>query len=290
MKFLKFVLFVILSSLIFWFVILININTYFSTSDFTKKFMEESNAYSAIAIGLRDNLAANTAEGSKEAVLQFAGDAIDEATVKQFLNNIIDQFFAIAHKPKAERKIAIPYSMIGQKISALAGVKNFDIMSDPQAKAYLTDKEIDLSNNPFVSTFANLKKLLLIYGGLILLFTILMLLGGTWPQRLRWLGFSFFLPALASAAGVLMFYLAGSTSLFQNAAKSMGLRDDRFVIAGGKIIAIFWTYQKGFYIAATIILFVISIVLLILSRQRKSDAEKMDLGQKSTTELPPVVK
>lgn len=290
MKFLKFILFLILSSVIFWFVILVNIHTYFSTPDFTKKFLEESKAYSAIAIGLRDNLAVNTAEGSKEAVLQFAGDAIDEATVKQFLNNIIDQFFAIAEKPKAERKITIPYSMIGQKINTLAGAKNFDIMSDPQAAQYLTNKEIDLSNNPFVSTFANINKLLLIYGGLIVLFTVLMLLGGSWPQRLRWLGVSFLFPAIASIAGVLMFYLAGTTEVFQNAARSFGLQDDRFVIAGGKVIAIFWTYQKGFYITSSVILLAISIVLLILSRSRKSDVEKMELGKKPETTLPPVTK
>jgi hypothetical protein len=290
MKFLKFVLFLILSSLIFVFIALLNINAYFSTSDFTKKFLEESKAYSAIAIGLRDNLALGVEEGNKDAVLQFAGDAIDEATVKQFLNNIIDQFFTMAGKPKAERKITIPYSMIGQKISALSGANNVDIMSDPQVKQYLTDKQIDLSGNSLISIVSNIKRLLLIFGGLIVLFTVLMLLGGSWSQKLKWLGFSFLLPAIATLVEVLIFFLAGGTDFFQKIAKSFGLEDDRFIIAGGKIIAIIWTYQKAFYITTTIILLIISIVLFIVSRQRKSDVEKMNLDKKPETTLPPVTK
>lgn len=274
MRFIKFLLFIALSTAIFSFITLLNLKIFFTSPDFTKKLLRDSNAYSLISVGIRDNLSKTIAEeGAQDALSEVTGDALDEMTVQGFLEDIVDRFFIMVNSPAEERFMTVPYSAIGNKITTLAGAKGLDLAQFPEAQKYLEDKDFDFSKSPLISALANIKRNLLINGGVVLLLMILMLLGGSWGQKMKWLSFSVMMPAFAALFELLFYFLAGSTEFFETLAKNTGLEDQRFILGFTKVISIIWNYQKTFYIVVTSVLFFVSIFLLIIARLGKTQSQ-----------------
>ena len=274
LKVLKFPIAILLSLVVLMLIGTINLKMFFSSPDTAKSFLNKSGMYPLVAVGVRENLLkADVPAGQKGAFLEVANSVLDEGTVKIFVEDIIDQFYANIKNKTSDPKLVIHLSSLSEKMKGALLDPNKALIDQMPA---ITDRTVDLKQNPFYVTVANLDRTFLYLLVGIVMFSLILLLGDKWSGKLGWFSFSAIFAGLLSGLLTLLFYFGLSERIIQNIIAKAGFEDQKFVLGVKKLILLIADYEKGFYLVATIILFSLFIIFLIVSRLLKKSPDKSE--------------
>lgn len=272
MKIIRFVLMLLAALSIFLFVSFFNIKMLFSSSDMAKKLLNESNIYPVVAAGIRDNIVkyAQVSIG-QESLIEVVNNAITENDLKLFVEDFTDQFYKVVNKQTDEKKLTLHFGWLKEKVNSEIN-KNTELSQTVDMDNVLSDKEIDLSSNPFVSLLIHVNDYLIGFGTAVIVFLLLLLLSGTWSQKLIWLGATFIVSGVAFIGELAIYYFGISQKALENLAKETKFEDIKFLLGVQKLITSIFDYQKVYYIVVTASLIVLGILLIVIGRLiRKHD-------------------
>lgn len=272
MKFIKFILLLLASLSIFCFVSFLNIKLLFSSADMAKKLLNESNIYPVTSAGIKDNIV-KYAEipVEQEKLIEVVNSAISEEDLKFFVEDFTDQFYNVINKKTGDKKIILHFAWLQDKVNNEIN-KNKELAKALNINNILLDREIDLSTNPFVLTLIHINDYLIGFGVAAIVLLLMLLLSGTWSQKLVWLGTTFIISGVAFIGELLIYYFGISEQAIINMAKETNFEDTKFLLAVQKLINSIFNYQKGYYLIVTVGLIALGILFIIISRfVRKHD-------------------
>jgi hypothetical protein len=277
MKIIKLLLTILLATSLFIFVSFLNLKLLFSSADKAKSLFRESNLYSLVATGLRNNLSEQKdLPMDKGEFLEFSNEAITEDAVQSFSEDYIDQFYSIINTPGKKLAITLHFSSLRENVSQIM-VKN-NAQNTPEINKYLADREVDLSKNQFVVVLANLNKELLISLAASLVFAGLLLISGSWSSKFIWIGTGFILAGATFLTETLFYYFGVSEAMIKKVVEVSSLEDEKFVLAAKKLVLTVAESQRSFYLITTIIFIVLCTVFIVVSRllKRKDVSSPID--------------
>lgn len=276
MKFIRFILLILISISIFGFVTFFNAKMLFSSSDTVKGFLNESNIYPVAAAGIRDNIVkyAEVPVGQSE-LIEVVNSAITEADLKLFVEDYTDQFYNVVNGKTGSKKITLHFVWLRDKVADKIN-SNKELKQAVDINNVLSDRELDLSSNSFVSMLIHINNFLIGFGIAIIVFILLLMLSGTWSQKFIWLGAAFIASVTAFIGELAFYYFGISEKAIVNLAKMSNFKDEKFLIGVQKLITIIMEYQKFYYASITIGLVILGIVLIIIGRSLKKHDMKME--------------
>ena len=279
MSFLRFILLVLTSIAIFFFVTAINIMLLFSSSDMVKKIFSDSNLYPVVAAGIRDNIVKYAqVPVDQNQLIEIVTAAISEQTVKSFVEDTTDQFFTAIKTKEGKPKITVHLSsfrdLVASKIGSEKDIAQLNKALGEENKEFnintaLADRDVDLSKNPFVMLLVNIHKYIIGFGIAALVLIILLLLSGTWTVKLIWLGATFIVSGFAFVGELLLYYIGLSDKTITKLAEMSNFTDEKFILGVKKVLFTITDYQKIYYLSITIGLVVLGIILIIIGKSLK---------------------
>lgn len=274
MKFIKFIVLLLASFSIFVFISTFNVKLLFSSSNTAKSLLNESNLYPIAAAGIRDNIVKFTeAPVDQEDLIEAVNNVITDRDVKFFVEDFIDQFYAIVKSQTGEKRITLHFAPMGDKIKSEIS-KNKELAQAAGVKDVLSDREVDLSGNPFVLTLIHIDDYLIGFGIAAIVFLLLLLFSGAWSQKLIWLGVSLIIPGIVFVGELAIYYFGISQGVLENLSKETKLEDARFLMGVQKLISSILDYQKTYYLIVAVILVVLGVLFIAIGRLFK----KHDVG------------
>lgn len=276
MKFLKFILLLLASLSIFLLVTFINVKVLFSSSETAKNFLNQSNIYPVATAGIRDNIVKYAQVPIDQGqLIEIVNNVITESDLKNFVEDFTDQFFNVVNGKTKAKKITLHFTWLKDKVvNQIKGDKEFSELI--KQNNFLTDRELDLSSNSFVTILVHINDYIIGFGVATFVFLLLLLLSGTWSQKLIWLGATFVVSAFAFVGEIIIYYFGVTEKVIANLAKATNFKDEKFLIGVQKLITVIMDYQKVYYMTVAVSLIVLGIALIIIGRSLKKHDMKMD--------------
>ena len=291
MGFLRFLLLLLISICLFFFVSFLNLKIIFYNVDTAKKILNDSNLYPVAAAGIRDNIvkyAEIPVDQSK--LIEIVNSSITEADLKYFVEDYTDQFYALVNGKDKDGKITLHFTWLRDKVTSQVG-NNKELTQIMNENNVLTDRETDLNSNAMLKVLIHLNSYLIGFGIATLFFIGLLLLSGSWAQKLIWLGATFLVSGIGFIGELIFYYFGMSKKVLELLAKQSGLQDQQFLIGVQKLITAVARFQRIYYLIVTASLIFLGIVFIIIGNLIKpqvSTAPQIEPAAPEKAPSPPV--
>lgn len=258
----KFLFLILLSSIVV-FVFYLNLKIIFLSPEHTKKFINNSKAYSVISVGLKENIVSQLNLTKNAPQVAPAIEAIvSEDSVRKLFDGIIDQVFVLIKSPSKDPKIVIKLSDF--KIQIHNAVPSSIPTDFGEIDKTLSDQTMDLGDNPVAKFLLKSNQIFVISGITLLLSLILLLLFDSWPVKIKRIGKALFVAGLVVLPVAFIFFSGLPKMLFNKAQESLSLSDSNFLLGLRGIVDHISQYEKNYYITAVAVLLIAGILLFIL--------------------------
>ncbi len=265
MKFIRFILMVLVATAIFFFVNFLNVKLLFSSTDTAKKILKQSDIYPAAAAGIRNNIVKYAQLPDNNKLIEVLNNSVTEESIQNFIEDFADQFFATIKPGNKYPHITIHFSWLRDKV-------NNEIIKDPELKKtanidqMLADRNLDLSKNIFVKILININKYLLGSGLAIVFFSGLLFLSGNWSQKLAWLGAAFIISTFVLIVEISFYVYGMNEKTVDYLAQLSEFKDEKFIAGVKKLIIELSGYQKNYYIISAVGIFILGIIIVIIAK------------------------
>lgn len=276
MAFLRFILLLLVSLSIFLLVTFVNVKMLFSSPDRAKTFLSDSNIYPVAAAGIRDNIVKYAEVPVDQGkLIEIVNSAVSEADLKIFVEDFTDQFFNVIKGKDKDKKITIHFASLKDKvINQIGGDKEYKALI--KENDFLNDRDVDLSKNTFVSILIHINDYVIGFGIATLILILLLLLSGTWAQKLVWLGATFIVSAITFFGELIIYYFGITQKAIEAIAKETNFKDEKFLLGVQKLITSMMDYQKVYYTSVTVGLLILGIALIIIGKSLKKPNVNME--------------
>lgn len=273
MGFVRFILLLLISISIFFFVSFLNLKIIFSNAETAKKIINDSNLYPVVAAGIRDNII-KYAElpVNQNQLIEVVNSAITETDLKIFVEDVTDQFYALVSGKDKDGRITIHFASLKAKVMNRLG-NSKELTQVVNENNYLADREVDLTTNSVLRVLIHLNTYLISFAIATIVFIVLLLLSGSWAQKIIWLGATLLVSGIAFIGELIFYYFGLSQKVLETLAKESGLKDERFLLGVQKLITSVVSFQRIYYLIATACLVVIGVALIIIGNLIKTDAK-----------------
>ena len=265
----RFILLLFTVIAIFFFATFLNLKIIFSNNETAKKIINVSNLYPVATAGIRDNII-KYAElpVDQSQLIEVVNNAINETDLKIFVEDFTDQFYALVNGEDKDGKITLHFASLKAKVMNQLG-NSTELTQVVNENNYLADREVDLTTNSFLKVLIHLNTYLVSFAIATLFFIVLLLLSGSWAQKLIWLGATFLVSGIAFIGELLFYYFGLSQKVLETLAKESGLKDERFLLGIQKLITSVASFQRVFYLIATATLIILGVVFIVIGNLLK---------------------
>lgn len=267
MKFLRFLLYSLLTVALLLLVLAFDLKLLLQSPDRYINFAREKNVYSYIATEVVGNIESQTKDGGGANIkfIESIKKTVTPANIQIVIEDVTNQLFLIIHDKSVEPKLTIRFSGLQEQARAeLAKEVGDNAASAEIMNKFPKDQEINLGEYLGIKILRNLNTIVIVTGIASVVLILLLLLCGWYATGMIWIGWAFIMTGLVTLLEFLIYasgLLNGSIQKITDAAE---IKDQNFVQILKDFISEIVQVEKPYYMKVSIGFLVLGIILLVL--------------------------